>query len=88
MWDGFDTVSGERALDGDSFMHETKELEFDASRKIEHMSHGGVIREFLDSLGSGSKPQTDCTDNITSVAMVLGAIESVERGRRVQISIP
>ncbi len=55
--------------------------------ELEHIGHAGVIREFLDSLKNGTKPQTDCTDNIRSIAMVLGAIESAEKGMRVEISV-
>ena len=43
------------------------------------------MREFLDCLASGDTPQTHCSDNIKSLAMVLGAVESAETGRRGQL---
>jgi predicted dehydrogenase len=45
-----------------------------------------VIREFLDAVRNGTAPQTVCTDNIRSLAMVHGAVESAASGRRVAIS--
>ena len=53
---------------------------------IGSMGHAGVIRDFLDSLEEGRAPQTDCRDNIKSLAMVLAAIESAETGRRVEVN--
>ena len=47
--------------------------------------HGGVIREFLDCVKSGATPETICTDNIKSLSMVFGAIESAETGKVVEI---
>jgi predicted dehydrogenase len=49
--------------------------------------HGGVIREFLDCVKSGETPETTCTDNIKSLAMVFGAIESAETGKVVGIAV-
>ena len=47
--------------------------------------HGGVIRDFVRCVQTGALPETVCTDNIQSLAMVFGAIESAEAGRRVHI---
>ena len=49
--------------------------------------HGGAIREFLDCLQSGETPETTGTDNIKSLAMVFGAIESAQIGKPVEIEI-
>ena len=48
--------------------------------------HDGLIREFVRSVQAGTTPETTCTDNIKSLAMVFGAIESAEQGQRVEIS--
>jgi predicted dehydrogenase len=45
----------------------------------------GAIREFLAALQGGPAPQGECHDNIKSLAMVFGAIESSRKGRRVAI---
>lgn len=50
--------------------------------------HAGVIADFLDCLMEGRTPETACTDNIYSLAMVMSAIESANRdGARVAIQI-
>ena len=49
--------------------------------------HASVLRDFVASLDAGRAPETVATDNLKSLAMVFGAIESAETGRRVEISI-
>ncbi len=46
--------------------------------------HGG-LREMLAFLRTGKKPQTECHDNIKSLAMVFAVIDSSKKGRRVPI---
>jgi predicted dehydrogenase len=48
--------------------------------------HDGLIRDFVHCIRTGAVPETICTDNIKSLAMVFGAVESAESGRRVTIS--
>lgn len=86
-WDGHHTVTGEIRKDDDEFVHDTDDISEPPAEELKHEGHAGVIREFLDSLSDGARSQTDCTDNIKSVAMVLGAIESAETGRRVEIRV-
>ena len=45
----------------------------------------GALREMLAWLRSGTLPQTECHDNIKSLAMVFAAIESARTGRRVPV---
>jgi predicted dehydrogenase len=47
--------------------------------------HAGVILDFVTALREGRDPLTVCSDNIKSLAMVFGAIESAETGRRVPV---
>jgi predicted dehydrogenase len=51
------------------------------------MAHGiaGSLRDFLHALRTGATPMGECHDNIKSLAMVFGAIESAATGRRVTI---
>lgn len=86
-WDGFREVTGEFVADDEGFIRKTHSIELGDAEHIEHHSHAGVIREFLDSLETGTTPQTHCTDNIKSVAMVLAAIRSAEKGKRIEISV-
>jgi predicted dehydrogenase len=45
--------------------------------------HGGLC-EMLTYLRTGATPQTECHDNIKSLAMVFGAIDSSKKGKRVE----
>jgi predicted dehydrogenase len=47
--------------------------------------HGGLC-EMLDFLRDGKIPQTVCTDNIKSLAMVFAAMESSRKGRKVAVT--
>jgi predicted dehydrogenase len=47
----------------------------------------GTVRAFLHALQTGATPPCECHDNIKSLAMVHGAIESAATGRRVAISL-
>ena len=48
--------------------------------------HGGLC-EMLRFLRTGETPQTECHDNIKSLAMVFSAIESSSKGERVEIEV-
>ena len=45
----------------------------------------GAIKELKAFLETGAKPQGECHDNIQSLAMVFGAMESSRKGKRVEI---
>ncbi len=49
--------------------------------------HAGVMKDFVAAVRSGTTPETAGSDNVKSLAMALGAIDSSERGRRVEIAI-
>ena len=48
--------------------------------------HASVIAEFLDAVETGRAPETAGADNIKSLAMVFGAIESARTRQRVAIT--
>jgi predicted dehydrogenase len=48
--------------------------------------HSSVIASFIDAIRTGKRPETDSSDNIRSLAMVLGAIESAKTRKRIEIS--
>lgn len=52
---------------------------------VKHKQFHGALREMLTFLRTGKKPQTECHDNIKSVAMVFAAIESAKKGKRVLV---
>ena len=49
-------------------------------------SIGGSLADFLNALDTGATPMGECHDNIKSVAMVFGALESAARRQRVVIA--
>ena len=52
---------------------------------MKHEGMHGALREMLTFLRTGAIPQTECHDNIKSLAMVFGAMESARKGKRVRI---
>ncbi len=47
--------------------------------------HFGCLDDMFDAIHNGTKPMTDCTDNIKSIKMVFGAIESARHGKKIRI---
>jgi predicted dehydrogenase len=87
-WDGAEGFKAQTVKDNDSLIWEGVDVPvppFDPGEKVG--SHGGVIREFVRSIQTGETPETICSDNIKSLAMVFGAIESAEKGCRVEIDV-
>jgi len=86
-WDGGDTMHSEVVKKTGGFKSEleTVEIPIEAPEGMEQ-SHKGVIMEFARCIRDGTTPETVCTDNIKSLAMVFGAIESAETGQRVEIA--
>ncbi|WP_026326542.1 Gfo/Idh/MocA family protein [Paenibacillus ginsengihumi] len=48
--------------------------------------HAGCLDEMFAALREGRKPETYCTDNIVSMAMVYAALESAQKGEKVRIA--
>jgi len=53
--------------------------------KVEPASMGGALREMLTFLRTGKQPQTECHDNIKSLAMVFAAMASSRAAKRVLV---
>ena len=55
---------------------------------IQHSEgHAAVILSFIEALKNNTQPETVCTDNIKSLAMVYGAVESAETGKKIEIKL-
>lgn len=84
LWDGINTPYAE-------VVDEEKETGFinpykrvDASLTWQgREGHEGCLDEMFNALIQGRKAETDCRDNINSMAMVFGALESAKTGRKV-----
>jgi predicted dehydrogenase len=88
LWDGAERFEA-HVVDGDEgFLRPLKPLDVPQPADLaETRGHESVIRAFLAALETGQKPETVGSDNIKSLAMVFGAIESA-RTRTRQVILP
>jgi len=70
----------------EGFRRETNDLAIPES-KVPSAGHEGVLDEFLSALRTGKAPQTECHDNLKSMAMCFAAIESARTRKRVKIKV-
>lgn len=87
VWDGDENIAAERVDSTEDIAGKKYErIPVDVPNvEVEHTGHAGLIREFVQCVQDGTKPQTICTDNIKSLAMVLAAVESAETGKRIEV---
>lgn len=82
-WDGHNHIVAE-VVAGDEGFHrpvdKLAETRHDIPEGID-----GSLRDFLNSLKTGETPKGECHDNIKSLAMVFGAIESAKTGAKIQV---
>ena len=92
LWDGAEVFSAEVAGKRSGLLSDLRELEVplyegldspDADGSEHH--HARLIRDFCGAIRTGRRPSTICTDNIKSLAMVFGAIDSAEREAKVAV---
>jgi predicted dehydrogenase len=86
-WDGNEAFQAQAVAKAGGFLSEMKEIEVpavDPAGKVD--GHKGCINDFIRCVQTGTVPETVCTDNIKSLAMVFGAIRSAETGRRIVIN--
>ncbi len=83
-WNGGDQIHAQAVSETGGFFSTTEDIAVPQPPPLAYPGHAGVIDEFVRCIRTGAKPETICTDNIKSLAMVFRAIESAETGRRVQ----
>jgi predicted dehydrogenase len=86
-WDGADGYHAQVVSKTGGFFSEWQDVDlplYDCPARVG--GHGGIIRDFVRCVQTGDTPETVCTDNIKSLAMVFGAIESASQGRPVAIA--
>jgi predicted dehydrogenase len=85
-WDGYDQIVAEEVVESGGFHSKTERR----AGVVDPDVPGGIagsLRDFLNALETGQTPMGECHDNIKSLAMVFGAIESATTGCRVPISV-
>lgn len=85
LWDGSNAPYAEVVDNRDSgFQRSFKRVESSLAWPGQQ-GHFGCLDAMFDALASETPPETDATDNVKSIAMVFGAIESAARGEKVQL---
>ena len=86
-WDGGDGFAAQVVKKTGSFISELEDIEVPMLEDAKAGSHGGNIAEFVTCVLEGGTPETVAADNIKSLAMVFGAIESAETGAKVAVGV-
>lgn len=86
LWDGSEGCQVEVENGDEGFFHPVEQLEIptgDFAYKAQ--GHGGLIQEFVNAVKGARAPETQAADNIKSLSMVLGAVESSEKGTKITL---
>jgi predicted dehydrogenase len=85
-WNGADDLRAQVVVERGGLFSAMRDVEVPPAPPTDKVAgHAGLIREFVACVQSGGMPETICTDNIKSLAMVFGAIESAETGQPVAL---
>jgi len=85
-WNGGDDFNAQAVTATGGFHSELAEVELPlAAPDAKSGGHEGLIKEFVECIRTGKAPETICTDNIKSLAMVFGAIESAKLEKVVEV---
>ena len=84
VWDGINPPYCEivDSGDADKLMHDYKRVEAPYTWDGRE-GHEGCLDEMFNALLQERKAETDCSDNIKSMSMVFGALESAKKGQRI-----
>ncbi|WP_256757030.1 Gfo/Idh/MocA family protein [Cohnella sp. WQ 127256] len=88
IWDGLGNPYADVVATGDqegNFIRECVRIDADVPEQLKPF-HESCLDEMFSALTEGRSAETDCRDNIYSMAMVLGAIESSKTGQKIMIS--
>jgi predicted dehydrogenase len=88
LWDGADRFDAKAVVGDTGFHRPLAEIAMpEPADEAETHGHASVIAEFIDAVRGNRPPETASSDNIKSLGMVFGAIESAARRQRVEISV-
>lgn len=87
-WDGEDHLQASVSGREEGLLHGFVTVNVsEPRRELETHGHASVISSFLHAVQNGTVPETVSFDNINSLAMVIGAIESARLRQRVTIEV-
>ena len=82
IWDGINRPYYESPEVTQDFIRLSEKVEADLTYEG-RVGHEGCLDEMFNALIEGRQAETQCEDNIKSMAMVFGALESAEKGEKV-----
>ena len=86
LWDGAENFEAHVVAGNEGFHRPLADLEvLPPPNDSQTHGHASVIAEFVGAIESGRTPETVGRDNIKSLAMVFGAIESARTGARIRV---
>ncbi len=88
IWDGHGAPYAEIVASGDQsgkFIRDYEKVESTVNWGG-NRGHAGCLDEMFAALREGRPAETDCKDNIQSIAMVLGALESARTGKKIDLT--
>ncbi|GCF07535.1 Gfo/Idh/MocA family protein [Dictyobacter arantiisoli] len=84
-WNGAQVIQAQVVAATGTFTSTHQDIEIPAYQAENIGGHAGIIREFFACIQNGTQPETNAADNLKSLAMVFGAIESAESGQKVML---
>ncbi len=86
VWDGGENTQIQVVKETGSFISTYSDVLIPSYEASNVGGHAGIIQEFFSCIQNGTQPETQAIDNIKSLAMVFGAIESAESGQKIRIT--
>ena len=86
VWDGGEHTQIQVVKETGGFISTHSDMPIPAYDANNVGGHAGIIQEFFTCIQNGTQPETQAADNIKSLAMVFGAIESAESGQKISIA--
>lgn len=86
-WEGGEDMRAQVVTETGGFRSDYRDAELPPNTSTDKAGgHEGLIRAFVHAVRTGIPPETICTDNIKSLAMVFGAIESAQQRKPIEIT--
>ncbi|MEE8389489.1 MAG: Gfo/Idh/MocA family oxidoreductase [Anaerolineae bacterium] len=85
-WDGDSSFQAQVVTETGDFFSKLRDVDIPPDKDTSKTGeHARVIQEFVRCIRTGATPETICTDNVKSLAMVFGAVESAELKKSVKV---
>lgn len=87
LWDGAELLEANTVASDGGFLRPIEPVAVpEPENATDIHGHASVIKNFIAAIRAGTAPETDGSDNIKSLAMVFGAIDSARDHKRVTIA--